>query len=293
MRKKTPQDLKALFKQAAEIAQEVPESMHEAAFNRALDLLTGGGRSAAGEHRPQRRPQGAKRSKEVRESTGQEQRAARLRKEINSTEHPEVAEATKVLDRSLHLLRIASDHGIDGLAPAEIAGLLTEKFRVATHRNAVNMALSKATILVDRQRAGRGYEYRIMKPGEDYLNDLGRKKEPPTKGKTPRRTPAKPKRRKKKSTARSPAKKRRRSEKGTSAATSRKPGPKATLEGLIASGFFSKGRTGAEVQGHLARRRGLSFGMDQIRMAMLRLVRDKALERDLNEDGQYEYQAPT
>ena len=38
--KKTP-DLKELFKQAAEIAGQVPDNMQEAAFNRALDLLTG------------------------------------------------------------------------------------------------------------------------------------------------------------------------------------------------------------------------------------------------------------
>jgi len=34
------EDLKEVFKQAAEIAQQVPENMQEAAFNRALDLLT-------------------------------------------------------------------------------------------------------------------------------------------------------------------------------------------------------------------------------------------------------------
>jgi hypothetical protein len=37
-------DLKEIFKQAAEIAQQVPENMKEAAFNRALDLLTIGRR---------------------------------------------------------------------------------------------------------------------------------------------------------------------------------------------------------------------------------------------------------
>ncbi|PVV09931.1 MAG: hypothetical protein B6D77_09210, partial [gamma proteobacterium symbiont of Ctena orbiculata] len=42
MSKRTVPDLKELFKQASEIAQQVPESMQEAAFNRAIDLLTGG-----------------------------------------------------------------------------------------------------------------------------------------------------------------------------------------------------------------------------------------------------------
>ena len=41
MAKQTVVDLKELFKQAAEIAQQVPDKMQEAAFNRAVDLLTG------------------------------------------------------------------------------------------------------------------------------------------------------------------------------------------------------------------------------------------------------------
>ena len=34
-------DLKEIFKQAADIAQQVPENMQEAAFNRALNVLLG------------------------------------------------------------------------------------------------------------------------------------------------------------------------------------------------------------------------------------------------------------
>ncbi len=41
MAKQTVSDLKDLFKKAAEISKQVPESMQVAAFNRALDLLTG------------------------------------------------------------------------------------------------------------------------------------------------------------------------------------------------------------------------------------------------------------
>lgn len=40
MGKRKDTDLKELFKQAAEIAKQVPDSMQEAAFNRAIDLLT-------------------------------------------------------------------------------------------------------------------------------------------------------------------------------------------------------------------------------------------------------------
>jgi hypothetical protein len=41
MASKELSDLKEIFKQAAEIAEQVPENMQEAAFNRALSLLTG------------------------------------------------------------------------------------------------------------------------------------------------------------------------------------------------------------------------------------------------------------
>ena len=52
---------------------------------------------------------------------------------IDSTQHPEVTLASKVLDRSLLVLQIArTAHGIDGLTPSAIAKILTEKFRVNT-----------------------------------------------------------------------------------------------------------------------------------------------------------------
>jgi hypothetical protein len=45
MEENTMQDLKEVIKAAAEIAKQVPENLQEAAFNRALDLLTMGTKS--------------------------------------------------------------------------------------------------------------------------------------------------------------------------------------------------------------------------------------------------------
>jgi len=83
-----------------------------------------------------------------------------------------------------------------------------------------------------------------------------------------------------------------RQNKATKKQTSRKVGPKAAIVSLVDSGFFATPKTGPEVQTHLKTRRGFDLGTDQIRLAMLRLVRDGALERDENKEGQYEYKRP-
>lgn len=69
--------------------------------------------------------------------------------------------------------------------------------------------------------------------------------------------------------------------------------PKAAISALIESGFFSTGKTRAEVQDHLRTTRGYNIGADQLGLAMLRLVRDDELERAKNEDGHYEFKVRT
>jgi hypothetical protein len=69
--------------------------------------------------------------------------------------------------------------------------------------------------------------------------------------------------------------------------------PKAAVNSLIESGFFASGKTRAEVQAHLRTTRGYNIGGDQLGVAMLRLVRDGALERAENQDGQYEFKRRT
>ncbi len=290
---RTVPDLKELFKQASEIAQQVPANMQEAAFNRALDLLTsnvervGPGTSPA-------LPRGVpKRQPAPQLDAGATET---LLNQIDSTQHPGVTSATKILDRALMVLKIALDeHDIDGLAPSAIAKVLTDKFRVSTEGGAVSMALGRATTLVNRvPGSGGGFIYRIMAPGNEYLVSLAspgaakdarrsRAYRPPNRGRANGKgqpTEAKvvaP-------TAAQPVKQPRAARRSSGT-----PGPKAAVMSLIGAGFFNAGKTGQDVQAHLKTKRGFSFEPDQLRVALLRLVRDQALDREPNSDGDYEY----
>jgi|TARA_B110000114_G_C15015162_1_gene366505 hypothetical protein len=279
MSKQTVPDLKELFKQAAEIAAQVPESMQEAAFNRAIDLLTGVGadvNSNISNSKATKKPRAALPQTSAPKDDSP---AADLVETIDSTQHPGILSARKVLDRALMVLQIAlNEHGVDGLTPAKIARVLTDKFRVSTTTDAVRMALGDATNLVNRVTKGKGYEYRIMGPGEEYLAHLGEGEAsiPSPKTKTKSKKIAKKKTNSKTGTnSKSPSK--------------TKVGPKAAILSLIDSGFFSQARTGPEIKTHLKNKRGLNFETTQLSMALLRLVRDEKLDRDENADRSYEY----
>lgn len=296
MSKRTVPDLKELFKQASEIAQQVPESMQQAAFNRAIDLLTGGTKpepileqttSKSGRRKTQSKQTDV-------DVTGDGPISDDLLEAIDSTQHPGVTSATTTLDRSLMILQIAlTDHNVDGLMPSEIAKILTNKFRVSTAGGAVSMALGRATTLVNRVSSGHGYSYRIMKPGEEYLTHLGETKKAPS-------SPPKKQRSKKKIVVKDHSNKKKTVEKDSKTDKSYKKsmpkaggvGPKSAIISLIDTGFFSKGRTAPEIQTFLKSKRGFSFGIAQLSLAMLRLVRDERLDRDANVEGQYEYKKP-
>jgi len=285
MTKRTVPDLKKLFKQASEIAQQVPESMQEAAFNRAIDLLTGATKQDTVEENIPANNTRKKKTEKQSKSNIEDDSADDLISAIDSTQHPGVASANKVLGRALMVLKIAlTDHGIDGLKPSEIAKILTEKFRVSTTSNAVNMALGKATGLVNRVSSGPGYRYSIMGPGEAYLAHPGEDGEVP-------RASKKIKSKKKSASKKTNTKKKTTSTKSKGKKTQQKGaiGPKAAVIGLIDSGYFSQNRTGPEVQSYIKNKRGFNFGTDQLRLAMLRLVREQKLDRDENAEGQYEY----
>lgn len=303
MTTRTVPDLKELFKQAAEIAQQVPPNMQEAAFNRAVDLLTGGGGSDGSSHGEAigtgaggRQSAGPRSKVPAGKGTAPPAPASNhvdtLLQGINSTQHPAVATAAKNLDRALMVLKIALDeHNIDGLTPTAIARVLREKFRVSVQDNGVVMALSRAAALVDRVKGPDGYVYRIMAPGNAYL---AKGDGPPTTGQKP--TGRKPK---KKATVASKSETRKeRAPKTTDAravpVAKRKSGggalaPKAAVLGLIGEGYFDSPKTGTAVRAHLQTKRGYTIGADQLRTAMLRLVRDQKLERETSADNEYEY----
>lgn len=299
----TVPDLKELFKQAAEIAQQVPEGMQATAFNRALDLLTGATTAIPGtSRRVSRKTTSPITAHSQGSSTAGTIQA--LIESIDSTQHPGVRATSKVLDRALMILQIArTEHGVDGLTPTEIATVLTDKFRLNTNDAAVRMALGNATNLVNRSPKGKGFLYRIMGPGEEYLAHLAQ--QPPD---VHHDNSSSVLRRRKKSSKRSTRVVAEDDTPGTQAAAANtnahvsrvkkanKPntslGPKGAILGLVETGFFATGKTGPDVRAYLKTKRGYEIGIHQLRVAMLRLVRDGILERDENSEGQYEYKRP-
>jgi hypothetical protein len=281
--KPTVPDLKELFKQASEIASQVPVSMQEAAFNRALDMLTLGSsekvapaNSSSQQKTPTTNPEGKARSSGAK--TIEE-----LLVNIDSTQHPGIAAASLVLDRALMILQIArTEHSVDGLTPPQIAKILTEKFRLNTSNAAVSMALGKATNLVNRITEGQGYKYRIMNPGEEYLAKLNTDKE--TSIRQPRSNA-------KKSTAKknkSPTSASTTSSKPTKKSGTR-PGPKQFLERLIANGFFSSHREISSIISHIQQAHAHAYKATDMAPTLVRLLRENKLKREKNKDGRYEY----
>ena len=79
--------------------------------------------------------------------------------------------AGHLVEKSMAVLRIARDQlGLDGLTPAEIAEILTSKFRVArVRRSNVSYDLGKATQFLHRVKVNGGYKYLLMGLGEQHL----------------------------------------------------------------------------------------------------------------------------
>jgi hypothetical protein len=159
-------DLKELFKKAADIASEVPENMQQIAFTRALDLFLGKAPEAKAKT-------GRKRSAAVGKSKEKTEDASveLILQKLDRTKYPIMDELSDVLDRSLYVLRIAKDElNIDGFIASQIAKILTDKFRLPTSRQAVYARLSTAIKIVDSKPAGNATLFRIMQPGEKYLD---------------------------------------------------------------------------------------------------------------------------
>ena len=161
-----------LFTQAAKLASTVPESMQEAAFEYALEQLSGDARQPVPARPAEKKEPGPKPEPESVDADKAVQVALQR---LDRTKYPRVGSAAKVLDNSLWVLRaVKDDLGVDGLSPSQVGEILTEKFRVSTTPSAVNMALGRAGNMVDRVPRGRGFAYRVMAPGEAYLDSAPR-----------------------------------------------------------------------------------------------------------------------
>jgi len=68
-----------------------------------------------------------------------------------------------------------------------------------------------------------------------------------------------------------------------------RPGGKATLDRLLAEGFFKKPKTIKQVVEHCAHHLAFKYKQSEFSGALGRLTRDGALKRAKNADKQYEY----
>ena len=94
---------------------------------------------------------------------------------INRTDYPEIDKLTTAKDRALFILMIIrNDFNNDGLTSVQISDILDKVFRLKVTKYAINMALGPEVKLLDRKsiktKGGEGFIYRIMAPGEQYIN---------------------------------------------------------------------------------------------------------------------------
>jgi hypothetical protein len=236
-KKEDKPNLGDLLAQAAEAVKSLPEDLRQTAFAKAVDILSaqrfGSSDVTAGGRAP-------------RNKTGrpQDNLAPAVVDAIDSTAHQEIYDRNKALDRALIVLRASRKAGAEWLSAGVITRILREKFRLPANANAVSMALARANRLVDRRSAAGGYEYRLMAPGDDYLDNAPPEKSDPatkpgSKTKRPSRT--------------SPT-----VDQG-SRGSSRAGGLPALLREMIGSGFFKEKRVVAEAVEHLAHKKAKRF----------------------------------
>jgi hypothetical protein len=288
-------ELVALFKRAAEIASAVPEEMREAAFHRALDALQTGVT-----------PAGPGRGGEGRERTPGARKQTKGHEEPRSTVDPvpallslersraeDVDNEDGALGKALALLRVAErELSIERLSAPQIAQILTEKFRWRVTRQSVMQALERSGRFVDRRKEGAAMTYRLMQPGEDWLNtdsDTRKARASTGRSRAGRGSPAKKPRTDPGTSRPGPAKAARPVGTATKKSRPGKTGPKGAVEALISSGYFSTPRTLADLQQTLQHERALRYKPTDLSPGMTRLIREGRLARAKNADGQYEY----
>lgn len=290
-----PDDLKGVIAEALDLAKAAPDNLQEAVFNRAFDALRGADSPPPTARQLSRSTKPATRKTPPSEAGNQPGPATPVHELFDSTQHHEVIDATSMLDRCLWVIRIAKDeYGVDGLTPPEIVNVLTEAFRIPTVRQVVTPPLKAAARYVKREQAGRGYRYRIMRGGEDYL-DAGGAKADTVKSSAPKPMRQSSSARKKTATAptttetNKPAPKKAKS--SSKRPTQGRPGPSVAIADLITEGFFSTPRDMGAIQQQLQHRRGHRYKPTDLSPALVRALRSGKLDRERNKSGRYEYRA--
>ena len=160
-----------IIKQAAEASKHAPEHLQEAAFQKVFDaLMAEESDKPAARGRTVRKKATKKKTTKTANSGGEDDNPKL--DDLDRTVHPEISHKSSGLDNALRLLRAArEDLDIDGLTATDIANALTDKFRSRISRKAVSNVLNDAGRYVDRKKDGNKVIFRIMDPGEEYLDE--------------------------------------------------------------------------------------------------------------------------
>ncbi|MDP1571935.1 MAG: hypothetical protein Q8L86_18210 [Vicinamibacterales bacterium] len=291
------QNLKAIFKEAADIAAQVPESLRQVAFQRALDALLNvappPARRAAEDERTNERQNSGNTGPRQQERGSHSASVTALLEMLDRTELAGLLRGRKVLDRSLLLLRAAQHHDIDALTAADIAHVLAKKFREPTAASAVRMALDRSPSYTDRRPNGGTFFYSLMAPGEAYLASLADPQVKPARPSSSqlRRRRAKPKGATKSASSPRAAVPSSSKQRRKRSATAGRPGPKAALESLLTEGFFSEPRIMSEILTYLQVEKTFAYKTSDMTATLQRLVRQGHLTRSRNAEEQFQYTA--
>ena len=310
-----PDDLGKLFARAAEIASQVPPSMQEAAFHRALDVL----QAEAGivvhatapptppkQHAPSRKPAPSRKTSPSRKPTSGEQDAydvVSLFHDLSRDAATDVDLFETTIGKALAILRVANrELGVDGMTAPDVCRVLNEKFRYKIERRSIAKAFDALGRRVDRKRAGTTVVFRLMSEGDKWLDDPAnqgpkapgsstqRVSRPATKASKSAASPAKAK---PKRVAASTSSVKPSPNRAARTTGSTRSGPKGALEQLIATGYFDQPRTIGDIRASLEHDRAIRFKANELSPALVRLLRDGDLRRSKNAENQYEYAART
>jgi hypothetical protein len=292
----------ALVKQASEVAKLAPENLQEAAFNKAFEALMAAQQGGGTPQPPALRAASRRGAKKATPAASDDTPGTLTQlDQLDRTAYQDIHHTDSSLNNSLRILRAAKDDlGIDGLSGSVIAKILVDKFRCRITKQAISLAMNGAGRYVNRHNEGNQVIFRIMAPGEDYLDALKtdpKKTTLPKRASKSRRAKAKPAttaaaERAKPASQPKPSKAREPEKKAEKKASQRAVSPNAALKQIHGAGFFSQPRTIGAIIEHLRHQHGRTFKAFEMSTPLVRLLRAGGLTRNKNADSQYEYKQP-
>jgi len=176
-------NLKEIVKIANEAVAGIEEPLRGKAFDKILDKLL---YESKGSKARKKSKKSKTRTTKKKDNRKEDDLLKKVSSSLNRSQYPEIYKFTKILDRSLYLLKVLrKEQELDGLSAPQISYILTNIFRIKTSKEAVSMGLMEAKLLVDREQVsiqggGRTFIYKLMKEGEDHLEktikDISNKK---------------------------------------------------------------------------------------------------------------------